>query len=238
MKIASIIQARMGSTRLPGKVLMEIEGKPMLWHVVERTKQAEKIDEVILAIPDTKENDVLEDFALKNNIKYYRGSEENVLSRYYKTAKEFKIDFIVRITSDCPLIDPAVVDLVVEKYFEHKVDFCINTFFPIGFGVEIFSLEALEKSYKEAKDPIEIEHPDEYIIRHPKLFTRFNVENRKDLSYLRCTVDEIKDLNFVREVYKRLYSKKKIFCMEDILSLLEKHSELIEINKGVRQKII
>jgi spore coat polysaccharide biosynthesis protein SpsF (cytidylyltransferase family) len=241
MKIDAIIQARMGSTRLPGKVLMDIEGKPMLWHVVERTKQAKNIDEVILAIPDTKENDILENFALKNNIKYYRGSEKNVLSRYYETAQKFKSDLIVRITSDGPLIDPAIVDLIIETYLKLKVDFCSNALkrtFPIGLDAEIFSFKVLEKAYKEAQNTVEKEHPDEYIIRHPELFTRFNVENKKNLSSIRCTVDEIKDLEFVRETYKRLYPKKKMFYMEDVLSLLKKHSELIEINKGVKQKII
>ena len=109
MKISAIIQARMGSTRLPGKVLMEIEGRPMLWHVVDRLKHSKKLNDIILAIPDTEKNDVLEKFCKDNKIKCFRGSEEDVLSRYYEAAKNFKCDVVVRITSDCPLIDPEAV---------------------------------------------------------------------------------------------------------------------------------
>ena len=108
-KIAAIIQARMTSTRLPGKVLMDIERKPMLWHVINRLKFSKKLNDIILAIPDTRENDILEKFAKDNKVKYFKGSEEDVLLRYYESAKEFQVDVIVRITSDCPLIDPEVV---------------------------------------------------------------------------------------------------------------------------------
>ena len=120
--ISAIIQARMGSTRLPDKVLMDVGGHPMLWHMIERLKPAKNVDEIILAIPNTKENDILEQFAKENNLKYFRGSENDVLARYYETAKTFKVDVIVRITSDCPLIDPEIVDKVIEEHLQSKAD--------------------------------------------------------------------------------------------------------------------
>lgn len=246
MKIVAIIQARMGSTRLPRKILMEIGKKPMLWHVVERTRQSKNVDEVILAIPDTKENNALEDFAIKNNIKCYRGSEENVLSRYYEAAKKFKADVIVRITSDCPLIDPTIIDEVVAKHIKTQADFTANLregkgekrTFPRGLDVEVFSFSALEKSNFKAQNNFQREHVDSYIFENQDEFKIEAIDSEEDFSSLRWTVDEVKDLEFVREVYKKLYKEGKVFLMEDIISLLKKYPELAEVNSSVKQKHI
>jgi len=238
-KIVAIIQARITSTRLPGKVLMEIEGKSMLWHVLNRLKFSKKLDDIILAIPNTKENDILEKFAKDNKVRYFKGSEEDVLSRYYETAQKFNCDPIARVTSDCPLIDPEVVDLVVEKYLDLGADYTSNTIkktFPRGLETEVFSFRILERAYTEAKNDLEREHVTLYFVKYPEIFRLVNVVNEKDLSYMRWTVDEAKDLEFVREVYRRLYKEGKIFSMKDIVSLLKKYPELMEINKGVKQK--
>lgn len=241
-KIAVIIQARTTSTRLPNKVLMELTpGKSMLWHLIERLKLAKKIDEIILAIPDTKENDVLEKFAKENNLKYFRGSEKDVLLRYYETAKAFKVDIIARITSDCPLIDPETVDKVVAEHLRSKADYTANVLkrtFPKGLDVEVLSFEALEKSFKETKERSDREHVTLYIREHPEKFKRVNLENEKNLSHLRWTVDEKEDLEFVREVYKRLYKGGKIFLTKEIVELLKKEPKLIEINKEIKRKKI
>jgi len=245
MKTAAIIQARMTSARLPGKVLMDIEGKPMLWHVVNRLKFSKKLNDIILAVPDTKENDILEKFAEDDKIKYFRGSEDDVLSRYYQTAKKFKSDLIVRITSDCPLIDPKIVDLIIEKHLNSTADYTSNKSnniwkrtFPRGLDTEVFNFRVLEKTYREAKEIYQREHVSPYIYEHPELFYLNNVENNKDLSYMRWCVDETKDLELVREIYNRLYKNNKIFLLKDIVNLLEKFPQLLEINKNVKQKKI
>lgn len=240
-KICAIVQARMGSSRLPGKVLERIIHKPMVWHVVNRLKFSKKLDEIILAIPNSKENNVLEQFAKNNKIKYFRGSEQDVLSRYYETAKKFKCDTIVRITSDCPLIDPEIVDKVVEEHLSSKTDYTANVLkrtYLKGLDVEVLTFEALEKSFKETKKQPHREHVTLYIREHPEKFKRVSVENEKDFSRFRWTVDEKEDLEFVREVYKRLYKEGKIFLMAEIIKLLEKEPKLLEINKNIKRKKI
>lgn len=239
----------MGATRLPGKVLMDIMGKSMLWHLINRLKFSKKLDEIILAIPDTKENNVLEEFAKNNKIKYFRGSENDVLSRYYEAAKKFECDVIVRITADCPLIDSIIIDKVIKKHLSSKADFTANFIegkkgesiertFPRGLDVEVMNFLTLEKAHQQAKNPYQREHTDPYIFEHPEKFHLASIKNKKDLSYMRWTVDEAVDLKFVREVYKRLYPKKKIFYMKDIVALLRKCPTLMEINKNIKQKSI
>jgi spore coat polysaccharide biosynthesis protein SpsF (cytidylyltransferase family) len=240
-KIAAIIQARMTSNRLPGKVLMDIEKKPILWHVINRLRFSKKLNDIILAIPDTKENDILEKFAKDNKIKYFRGSENDVLSRYYEAAKRFKCDIIVRITSDCPLIDPKIVDVVIKKHLSSGVDYTSNVqlrTYPKGMDVETLNFQALEKSFYEAKDPVDREHVTLYIRRHPSIFKQASAVNNQNLSPMRWTVDEKEDLDFVRKIYEKLYREGKIFLMQEILELLEKEPRLSEINKNIRRKPI
>ena len=239
--IVAIIQARMGSIRLPGKVLMDIEGKPMLWHVINRVKYSKLINKIVIATSTNKKDDVIEEFCKSNNIDFYRGSEMDVLDRYYQAAKVFKASLIVRITSDCPLIDPEVVDLVIKTHLSSDVDYTSNNIkrtFPRGLDTEVFKLSALEKAYKEAVAPYQREHVTVYIYENPYLFRLNNVKNDKDISYLRWTVDEKADLHFVREIYKRLNKEDRIFLMRDILNVLEREPFLIEINKYVKQKSI
>lgn len=240
-KTGAVIQARMGATRMPGKVMLGIEGEPMIWHVIDRIKKAKKINEIILAIPDTKENDILEKFAKHNNTKYFRGSEKDVLYRYYCAAKEFKIDTILRITSDCPLVDPELVDLLIEKHLNSGADYVSNVqkrTFPKGLDIEVFTFDALEKAHKEGKKNSNREHVTLYIREHPGIFRCVNIENNKDLSRMRWTVDETKDLEFVREIYKRLYKREKIFLMDDVLNILKENPQLLKINGGIKRKKI
>lgn len=241
MKVTAIIQARTTSTRLPGKVLVDIEGKPMLWHVINRLKSSKKLNDIILAIPDTKENDILEKFAKENKVKYFRGSEEDVLSRYYEAAKKFEVGLVVRITSDCPLIDPRIVDLVIERHLNSKADYTSNTLkitFPRGFDTEVFNFDVLEKTYREAKKRYQREHVTPYIYEHPETFKLQNVEARGKLRHpeFRLTVDRKEDLKLVREIYDYLYIPGNIFYIQEVINLLEKHPELARINAQVRQK--
>ncbi len=235
-KIATIIQARMDSTRLPNKVLSEIEGKSMLWHLVNRLKHAKKSSEIIIATTISEDDKKILDFAEENNLKSYAGSVNDVLDRYYQTALKYNIDVVVRITADCPLIDPQVFDEVIEAFLENDCDYASNTHpltYPDGLDVEIFSFEALERAWKVAKLASEREHVTPYIWKNQDLFKQINIHNDEDLSYMRWTVDEKRDLQFVREVYKYLYPKKEIFLMEDILVLLKEKPELLRINSDI-----
>jgi len=238
MKITAIIQARMGSTRLPGKIIKEIAGEPMLWRVIERVRQSKKIGEIIIATTLNKEDEEVREFARKRGVKVFSGSENDVLDRYYQTALYFnKPEIIVRITSDCPLIDPEIIDKTVEFFLENDLDYAstgrIQSTFPDGLDTEVFRFSALEKAWRESSLASEREHATPYIWKNPRIFKIGEFKNEKDLSYLRWTVDEEKDLNFVREVYKKLYKKGEIFYMKDVISLIEKHSELLGKNKGI-----
>ena len=235
-KVAAIIQARVGSTRLPWKVLMGIVGKPMLWHVIERVKKAKLVDEVVLATTSRKEDKPLLNLAKKSGIKSYAGSDEDVLDRYFQAATKFGADIIVRITADCPLIDPEIINKVIKHFLDGGFDYVSNTLklsYPDGLDVEVFSYGALKKAWDGANMASEREHVTPYIKKNPELFKIGSMEHKQDLSGMRWCVDTEEDLKFVREVYKRLHRKGKIFYMQDILNLLEKHPELMEINKGI-----
>ena len=240
-KIVAIIQARMNSSRLPGKVLMPIMERPMLWHVAHRIKKGRLINKLVIATTITKKDEAIVRFCKKNNLDFYKGNEENVLDRYYQTAKIFKAETILRITADCPLIDPKVLDGIIKFYIarKDKIDYVSNTLkrtYPHGLDAEIFSFKVLERIWQEAKEPYQKEHVTPYIYEHPEKFCIGNIKNHKNYSYLRWTVDTEKDLKFVREIYKRLYKNNRIFCMQEILNLLKKEPQLLKINKGVRQK--
>lgn len=229
-----IIQARMGSFRLMGKVLKEINGHPMLWHVVNRLKNCQKADKIILAIPDNEENNILEEFCRNNNLDFFRGSETDVLSRYYETAKKFNCDIIVRVTSDCPLIDPEIVDLVIEKHLESKADYTSNIFkrtFPRGFDAEVFNLETLEKAFNEAKEKHQREHVTPYIYENPGMFQIVSVEAPEELNHpeMRLTVDVKEDLELIRKIDSSLSA-------EEIVNYLLNNSNLLTINQEVKQK--
>jgi len=235
-KVVGIIQARMGSTRFPNKVLMEIAGRPMLWHVVNRVRQAKLLGEVIVATSWESSDDVIATFCEQEGILYFRGSEEDVLDRYYQAAKWIGADVIARITADCPLIDSQIIDRVIEHYLNGDFDYASNTHpptYPDGIDVEVFSFNALEKDWEEARWLSEREHVTPYIWKNPDKFKLSNVENDEDLSSLRWSVDEPQDLEFMRAVYNRLDTES--FGMADLLNLLKKCPELMDINAGIER---
>ncbi|MCF7917298.1 MAG: glycosyltransferase family protein [Candidatus Omnitrophica bacterium] len=242
-KRIAIIQARMGSTRLPGKILKDIKGRSMLWHVVDRVDYSNLIDKIVIATTEDKEDDKIENFCKTNNVYFYRGNQEDVLDRYYQTAKNYQADLIIRITSDCPLIDPCIIDKAITHYLdnEEKADYVSNTLertYPRGMDVEVFPFRALEIAWQKAKEEYQREHVTPYIYENPDTFNLSCIKNENDLSYLRLTVDEEKDLELVREIYKKLYQKYNIFYLKDILGLFKKYPELELINKEVKQKNI
>jgi len=241
-KIVAIIQARMGSSRLPGKVLEDIEGRPILWHVVNRLKESTLIDMIVVATTVEKKDNEVEEFCKKYGIEVFRGSEEDVLDRYYQAARTYRADVIVRITADCAVIDPRVTDQVISCYLENQesCDFCSNVItrtYPNGLETEVVPIHALRLAWDKAKKECDREHVTLYIANHPKQFRLHSVENNEDLSHLRWTVDQKEDLELMCQIYKRLHSDGKIFYMEDVLDVLHKEPDLKEINKLVKQKV-
>ncbi len=243
-KIIAIIQARIGSTRLPGKVLMNVSGKPVLWHVVNRTSFSEGINDIVIAIPKSGENDILEKFARDNNFSFFRGSEEDLLSRYYNAAKEFNAGIIVRINSDNPLVDPRLIDLTVKEHLNTNADYTtsctIKKNLPIGLGTEVFNYSTLEKAYLETKKKSEREHVTPYIYFHPEIFKLKLVEIKGKLNRpeLRLTLDTKEDLKLIKRIFKCLYKENCMFYSEEIIDLLDKNSELKSINAKIKQKEI
>lgn len=239
----AIIQARFGSTRLPGKILKPLAGQPMLWHVWKRLTYANRIGKIIVATTTLPEDDIIEKFCTENKIPFLRGSANDVLSRYYEAAIKFKADPIVRITSDCPLIDPEIVDRMIEAFMKLNelriFDYLSNSIhrtFPRGLDVEIFSFRVLRKAYFQSAQGYEREHVTPFIYEHPKLFKVKNFPNQKDYSFHRWTVDTEEDFKLIEEIYNSLYQPGKIFLFQDILKLFEQRPELININQHVTQK--
>lgn len=236
--IGALIQARTSSSRLPRKVLKVIEGKTVLEHVIFRVKKVKNINKVILATSDRKEDDVLENIARKSGVDFFRGSLDNVLDRFYQAAKKFKIDSIVRITADCPLLDSKVAKEVVDFYLKNDYDYVSNAnppTFPDGLDTEIFSFKSLERAWKNAQLPSEKEHVTPWIYKNPDKFKLGNLFSDKDLSRLRLTLDEEKDFILINEIYKELYHKNQNFGLKEILQLFEKKPELVEINQSIKR---
>lgn len=232
--IGAIIQARMGSSRLPGKVMMNVDDKsPMLFFVIRQLQSCKLLKELVIATTDLKEDNIIVDYAAKIHIKCFRGNAQDVLDRYYKCAKEFSFSTIVRITSDCPLIDPQIVDNMINEFNTNSYDYITNTLvrtFPYGTDVEIFSFNALESAWSNAKLPSEREHVTPFIRNHDKIFKIHNIESDKNLSNLSWTVDRMEDLNLVRTILAKI--NKRPILMQDILELFSKDSKLFEINKN------
>ena len=238
-KVAAIIQARVGSTRLPNKVLKDLCGKPVLWHVWNRLRQSKTIDEIVIATTTLTEDDAIEKFCSENNISFSRGSSDDVLDRYYNAAKNYSADTIIRITADCPLIDPQVVDKVVDTFLNGNYDYasnCIKRTFPRGFDTEVFSFLTLEKTHLNATQQHEREHVTSFIYTHKDLFSIGSYEDKVDRSFHRWTVDTPEDFLLIEEIYTALYPIKQLFLFEDILKLFDERPELFDINHNVEQK--
>lgn len=239
MSVNAIIQARCGSTRFPNKVFALIDGKPLLWHVVNRLKYATKIDDIIVATTVSEKDDKIEEWCNENNVHCFRGSEENVLNRYYSASQAFPSDYVVRITADDPFKEPKVIDAVISKLIEEGYDHVTNNLppsFPEGLDCEAFKKTALDRSEKEAETAFEREHVTQYIYHHPEIFKIGNVSSPKDLSYLRWTVDKDVDFEMVKAVYAhRNPTNKGIMLMDEILEILEANPEIEKINSEVER---
>jgi spore coat polysaccharide biosynthesis protein SpsF len=237
-KVFAIIQARTGSTRLPGKVLLKVCGKTLLQHQLERVKRATSLDGVVVATTDHDRDTPIADIAKYCGVDVFRGSEHDVLDRYARAASQAGADVIVRITADCPCLDPKIIDLVVQYYLGNTDLFAYVSnvrppTFPDGMDVEVFSREALDVSAREAQLPSEREHVTSYIAKHSDRFRIGNVQNDADFSAYRLTVDELSDWELVRRVFEVFGPNAADFSMKDIIDLLTQRPELVMLNKHI-----
>jgi len=235
MRIGAIVQARLNSTRLPGKVMKEILGRPLLFYLIERLKSARLLEKIVVATTQCQHDKVICDYAKNLGVEYFRGSQDDVLDRYYQAARKFAIDIIVRITADCPLLDPELVDEVVRYYLEHRGFDLVRTgpTYPEGFDVEVFAFKSLEIAWRQAKLKSEREHVTSYIWKNDQSFKIKTLAFKKDLSYLRITVDEKEDFQLITDLLTKLYSSQKIFSLADILQLHEEQPEIFRVNQHV-----
>ncbi len=244
LKVVCIIQARTGSTRLPGKVLKKICGKTVLEHDIDRLRRIKNVDEIVIATTNKKQDDLIVNEALRLGVKYFRGSEEDVLSRYYYAAKMTKADIVMRVTSDCPLIDSEVSKNILNYYLKNSkcYDYVSNTIkrtYPRGLDVEVFSFKALKRAFLEAKSNRDREHVTPYIWGNVDDFRIGQYVNEIDYSELRWTLDTEEDFQLINKIYEHLYYKLgNDFYMKDILKLYESYKELYNINKDIMQKHI
>ncbi|MEM2160701.1 MAG: glycosyltransferase family protein [Candidatus Nitrosotenuis sp.] len=234
--LGCIIQARMGSSRLPGKVMKKIDDDYLLDYVIKQLRSSKKIQKIIVATTNLLEDDVICDHLKPQKIDFFRGSSEDVLDRYYQCAKQYRVDVIVRITADNPLIDPNIVDLIINKYENQKCDLATNTItrtFPYGTEVEVFSFNSLKKAWEQAKKPSEREHVTPFI-RDPKNgFVLSNIEyDNGNLSHIRYTVDRIEDLNLVKEIVQNISTRP--ILLQNIVDLYKDKPTIFQINKNVK----
>lgn len=237
--IIGILQARTGSSRLPNKVLYEIRGKTLLEIYIERVKHSRLIEKIVIATTTRSEDDVIEKISEKLEVDYFRGSENDLVNRYYQCAKKYHADIIVRLSSDNPFVDFRVLDRAVQIFKDNEVDFVTNHFqptYPEGLDVEVYSLHTLEKLWKEAKLLSEREHVFPYIQNHPDQFKIINFRQDNDYSHLRWVIDHKCDYQMTKVIYDYLYEKNPIFLQEDILELLGDHPEIAAMNSHIPRK--
>jgi spore coat polysaccharide biosynthesis protein SpsF len=242
MKTVAIIQARMGSNRLPGKVLRPILGRPMLWHIVHRVRAVPSIDEVVVAVPNDRANEVLRRFCADNEMALFAGSETDVLDRYYQAAQQFEADPVIRITADCPMVDPQLIERLIQTYktggHDHigvaagaGAERIGKGRFPDGMDAECFGFSTLARAWREATDPRDREHVTRYIWSNKRKF--HCGELRADVVYpkLRLTVDHPEDFELATKIYESLYSERRPFLLSDVMKFLEKNPGLPDLNR-------
>jgi len=238
VKITAVIQARLGSTRLPGKVLMDLGGKSVLSRVVDRLRRAKKLDEIVVATTNSVADDAIVRECHQLKVGYLRGSENDVLDRYQRAALVCSAQVVVRITSDCPLIDPQLVDETIWTFQRHCADYASNVFprtYPRGLDTEIFTTAALEQAWNDAHEPYQREHVTPYFHEHPELFRMASLRGHVDYSQYRWTLDTPEDLVLLRTIYARFFNRDD-FSWAEVIRLMEHEPELAELNSQVVQK--
>ncbi|NEO12175.1 MULTISPECIES: glycosyltransferase family protein [unclassified Moorena] len=241
MKLVIIVQARMTSTRLPGKVLKQVLGKPLLDYQIERLRRVKLADEIVIATTINQTDEPIVELCNSISIPYFRGSEEDVLARYYGAAVEHQADVVVRVTSDCPLIDPQVIDQVIQFYLDHQgeYDYVSNSLqrtYPRGMDTEVFSFAALDEAFHEASAQPDREHVTPFIHRQPERYRLGHVTYVEDNSNHRWTVDTAEDFELIRRMLEALYSQQPEFTLEYCLDLVSQHPDWSELNAHIEQK--
>lgn len=239
MNITAIIQARVGSTRLPGKILLKLEGKTVLEHVVERVALSKMINQVVVATTIKDEDQEVKKICDRSKVKCFRGAENDVLDRYYQAARLFNAGHIVRITADCPLIDPEIIDEVIQLHLKEKADYTANTikeWYPDGLDVEVFNFASLTKAWEKSNLASQREHVTPYLRNNRDIFKIASLEAKQDLSGKRWTLDNQEDFEFIGYIYKNLYPKYgKNFGINQILDFLKRNPEIEKINSHIER---
>ncbi|MCY9692368.1 glycosyltransferase family protein [Paenibacillus alginolyticus] len=242
MRINAVVATRMTSSRLPGKVLLDLCGKPALVRLIERLRQSRYIQEIIIATTTNATDDIVAQTAKEAGVQFYRGSEEDVLKRTVEAAEAFQTDYIVQVTSDCPLIDAVTIDASIERIMEHPyLDYVGNHLvrtYPLGFSSEVFRTQALRHVERTVSDPAVHEHVSLYFYEHPELYHLSNVEAAHYLRHpeYRLTLDTQEDYTLIRQVFEKLYPVNPHFSLYDIVKLIESDRSMLEINQTIRQK--
>ena len=241
MKTVATIEARMTSSRLPGKVLLPVLNTTMLKHLVDRLKYVPSLDEIVLATTINKTDDVLIQFAKKENIKYFRGSEEDVMLRVIEAGELINADIIVEITGDCPIIDPEIVEQTIRIFHSNKADYVSNGHirsYPDGMDTQVFKLETLKHSASMTTDPLDREHVTLHIRNHPEHFSNINLVAPPELHWpeLGLTLDEIDDYKLIKKIIEYFGPVNPRFSCLEVIQLLKKKSHWVEINQSVARK--
>ena len=240
MRTVGIVQARMTSTRLPGKILMPVLGKPLLAYELERLKRVPSLHVLMVATTVNATDDPVVDLCKRLGVPTYRGSEHDVLSRYYEAATEQRADAVVRFTADCPLIDPELSESVIRHYLDNadSLDYCavnVSTY-PRGMDTEAFSMKALKEAFEQGHEESDREHVTNYIHTRRDTFRIWTKQSGRDWGKFRLTVDTPEDFALIQEIIERLYPRNQNFSLADILKLLEEDPSLAAINGEIRQK--
>jgi spore coat polysaccharide biosynthesis protein SpsF len=240
MRVIAIVQARMGSTRLPGKVLRQLGGRSVLSWVIHRVRQFRRIDGLLIATTVEPADDAVVKEAERCSAEVFRGNESDVLDRYYRGARHAQADVIVRITSDCPLIDPELSDYTIQRFLEEQPDYASNALertYPRGLDTEVMMFPALERAWQEASELYQRAHVTPYLYQNPDKFRLLSVKGDIDLSGYRWTLDTPEDAEFLGGIYERLGGAVD-FTWQDVLRLVEREPALAEINLHIRQKAL
>jgi len=240
-KIVATIEARMSSSRLPGKVLMKSGGMPMLKHLTDRLKQVESLDDIVIATTTNSSDNSIVDFSKKEKIKFFRGSEEDVMLRVVEAAKSINADVIVEITGDCPIIDPQIIEQTIQIYLANNAEYVSNCHirsYPIGMDIQVFKLNTLEKSLSMTNDSLDHEHVTLHIRNNPEIFTPLHIVAPPEINYpdLGLTLDEMDDYLLLNKIIEYFGGKNRYFSCLEVVSLLKKNKSWLSINERVLRK--
>jgi len=240
-KIVATIEARMTSSRLPGKVLMETAGKPLLELMIERLSRVPSLDGIVIATTVNQTDNPIANLAARLGIGCYRGSEDDVLQRVLDTARAFDADVIVETTGDCPLIDPDLVEICVQGYLDSGVDYASNVLqrtYPVGMDTQVFATDILADVASRTDDVNDHEHVSLYIYRHPEIYSLKNFPGPEELTHpeMGLTLDTQEDFDLIAKIFETLYPQNPKFGLADVLALVKRRPELLTINQNIRRK--